>query len=250
MPTSPLHGYFKSAFTVDNVIFGFDEGNLKILLITRGEAPYTGELALPGYFVREDEALHGAAQRVLHEMTGLENVYLEQLRAFGSPDRHPAGRVITVAYYSLVKVDDFTPRAAGAAASIAWYDVHGPETDRLAFDHRTILDAALDRLQRRIRNHPVGFELLPPEFTLTDLQHLYEAIWETKLEKRNFRKKIIGMNLLVDLERSQEGVAHRPAKLYRFDPARYEELMEEGFNFELREKKRPGDATKTPPARA
>ncbi|MBB4078656.1 8-oxo-dGTP diphosphatase [Lewinella aquimaris] len=234
-PETRFDNYFKSAFTVDSVIFGFDEGALKILLIRRSEAPFDDYWALPGYFVRQDEDLDEAAQRTLRETTGLENVYLEQLQTFGSPGRHDFGRVITVAYYSLVKIADFTPRADGLSRDVRWHDLSAlPD---LAFDHNEIVGTATEKLKRSIRTRPVGFELLPPEFTLTDLQHLYEAIWETRLEKRNFRKKILSMQLLVDLERMQEGVAHRPARLYRFDEQRYQELTQEGFNFELREGK-------------
>ncbi|MFT6720722.1 MAG: 8-oxo-dGTP diphosphatase, partial [Bdellovibrionota bacterium] len=177
-----------------------------------------------------------AAQRVLRETTGLENVYLEQVHSFGSPGRHDFGRVITVAYYSLVKVADFELHAASIAEEVAWHDVEDIST--LAFDHEEIIRVALNSLKRRIRTQPVGFKLLPPAFTLTDLQHLYEAVWEVDLEKRNFRKKILSMNLLRDLGRSQTGVAHRPARLYSFEENRYRELEEEGFNFELKEGKR------------
>jgi 8-oxo-dGTP diphosphatase len=229
-------GFFKSAFTVDNVIFGFDDGKLKVLLIRRNEEPFNNFWALPGYFVKQHEDLDAAAQRVLHEITGLENVYLEQVRSFGAPGRHDFGRVITVAYYSLVKVTDFELHAASIAEEVAWHNVESISS--LAFDHEEIVQFALNRLKRRIRTQPVGFELLPPAFTLTDLQHLYEAVWEVDLEKRNFRKKILSMNLLRDLGRSQTGVAHRPAKLYSFDEGRYRELEEEGFNFELKEGKR------------
>lgn len=231
-----FNNFFRSAFTVDNVIFGFDDGKLKVLLIRRNEEPYDNYWALPGYFVREDEALNEAAQRVLLEVTGLENVYLEQVRTFGTPGRHNFGRVITVAYYSLIKIADFSPRAAGVAQEITWHPVE--DIPKLAFDHERILRIALGHLKRSIRVRPVGFELLPPAFTLTELQHLYEAIWETDLEKRNFRKKILSMGLLHDLEQTQEGVAHRPAKLYSFDERKYRELEDEGFSFELKERKK------------
>lgn len=232
-PEKRFDNYFKSAFTVDNVIFGFDEGALKILLICRSEEPYDNYWALPGYFVRQDEDLDEAAQRVLRETTGLENVYLEQLCTFGTPGRHAFGRVITVAYYSLVKIADFQPHAddGGLSREVKWHDLHTAKG--LAFDHDDIVHAAIEHLKRTIRTRPVGFELLPPEFTLTDLQHLYEAIWETQLEKRNFRKKILSMDLLIDLKRMQEGVAHRPARLYRFDEDRYRELQQEGFRLRL-----------------
>ncbi|MBX2929858.1 MAG: NUDIX hydrolase [Saprospiraceae bacterium] len=228
--------FFKSAFTVDNVIFGFDEGDLKVLLIKRGEAPYMGKWALPGYFVYPNEDLDGAANRVLEELTGLRKVYLEQVKTFGAVDRHPFGRVITVAYFSLVKINDYKLQPASIAQKAQWHPVS--KVGELAFDHREILDSCLERLKSLVRLRPLGFELLPPHFTLTDLQHLYEAILETELDKRNFRKKILSMDLLVDLRQTQEGVAHRPAKLYRFDRDKYVRFQAEGFNFELKEGKR------------
>ncbi|MEM9260688.1 MAG: NUDIX domain-containing protein, partial [Bacteroidota bacterium] len=208
------------------------EGKLKILLIRRNEDPFFDSWALPGYFVREDEGLHTAAERVLSEMTGIENVYLEQVGTFGAPQRHSAGRVITVAYYSLIRIANFNPRPAGLAQDITWHTV--ADLENLAFDHLDIVRVAFQQLKKSIQTKPVGFELLPPSFTLTDLQHLYEAIWETKLEKRNFRKKILSTGLLRDLNQLQEGVAHRPAKLFAFDEERYRELEQKGGYFELR----------------
>ncbi len=231
-----LNSFFKSAFTVDNVIFGFDEGDLKVLLIKRGEAPYKGKWALPGYFVYQNEDLDEAAVRVLAELTGLRDVYLEQVRTFGTVDRHPMGRVITVAYFSLLKISDYNLQPASIAQKAQWHAVS--KVKDLAFDHFEILQACFQRLQWLVRVRPVGFELLPPKFTLTELQHLYEAILDTPLDKRNFRKKILSMNLLVDLDETQEGVAHRPAKLYRFDPDKYHQFEAEGFNFELKESKK------------
>jgi 8-oxo-dGTP diphosphatase len=234
---SKFDTYFKSAFTVDNVIFGFDEGDLKVLLIKRIEEPFLGKWGLPGYFVRPNEDLDTAAIRVLKELTGLTNVYLEQVKTFGDVDRHAFGRVITVAYYSLVKIADFNPRPDNSIADdVRWFSV--AEVPDLAFDHKKILDVCFERLKRQVRVRPVGFELLPPKFTLTELQHLYEAILQTELDKRNFRKKILSMNLLIDLDQTQEGVAHRPARLYQFDKEKYEEFLNEGFSFEVKESKR------------
>lgn len=230
--------FFKSAFTVDNVIFGFDEGDLKVLLIKRGEEPYDGMWALPGYFVYPNEDLDSAANRVLEELTGLRNVFLEQVRTFGKVDRHPFGRVITVAYFSLVKIDAYQLQPASIALQAQWHSISA--IYELAFDHNNILEACFDRLKWSVKTRPVGFELLPRKFTLTALQHLYEAILETELDKRNFRKKILSMDLLVDLDETQEGVAHRPAKLYKFDKERYKELEASGFNFELKDGKRKG----------
>ncbi|MEN0003135.1 MAG: NUDIX domain-containing protein [Bacteroidota bacterium] len=231
-----FNDFFKSAFTVDNVIFGFDEGDLKVLLIKRGEAPYAGKWGLPGYFVYPNEDLDAAAERVLGELTGLRHVFLEQVKTFGAVDRHPFGRVITVAYFSLIKITDYTIQPSSIAQKAQWHSV--ARVKDLAFDHNKILDACFQRLKWMVRTRPVGFELLPPKFTLTELQHLYEAILETPLDKRNFRKKILSMNLLIDLEETQEGVAHRPARLYQFDKTKYREFLAEGFSFELKESKK------------
>ena len=228
--------FFKSAFTVDNVIFGFDEGDLKVLLIKRGEEPYDGMWALPGYFVYPNEDLDSAANRVLEELTGLRNVFLEQVRTFGKVDRHPFGRVITVAYFSLLKIDAYQLQPASIALQAQWHSISAIE--ELAFDHNGILEACFDRLKWSVKTRSIGFELLPRKFTLTELQHLYEAILETELDKRNFRKKILSMDLLIDLDETQEGVAHRPAKLYKFDKERYKELEASGFSFELKDGRR------------
>jgi len=232
--------FYKAAFTVDSVVFGFDEGDLKVLLIKRAKDPFIEKWGLPGYFVKEGEALDTAANRVLEELTGLKNVYLEQVHSFGKIDRHPEGRIITVAYFSLIKIKDYILQSSSnfLAKRAEWHSFK--ELGELAFDHNEIVAAAFKMLKRRVRTQPIGFELLPPKFTLTQLQHLYEAILlfdappeENKLDKRNFRKKILSMNLLVDLNEYQEGVAHRPAKLYRFDKEKYRELENAGFSYEL-----------------
>lgn len=226
--------YAKSAVTVDNIIFGFDQGDLKILLIKRGVQPYKDQLALPGNFVYPNEDLDAAAERVLLELTGLKDVYLEQVKTFGAVNRHPMGRVITVAYYSLIKVKDSELKGTAPLSKKAfWVSIN--DATNLAFDHNEILDACFRRLKRKVRTRPLGFELLPRKFTLTELQHLYEAILQPKkkIDKRNFRKKILSMKILVDLDESQEGVAHRPAKLYKFDKKKYEKFLAEGYNFEI-----------------
>jgi len=228
---SEVDSFFKSAFSVDNVIFGFDGGDLKVLLIQRGAPPYKGKWALPGDLVYPNEDIDTAAERVLEQLTGLKGVYLEQVKAFGAVNRHPLGRVITIAYYSLVKTNDFQPTPASFAQSAQWHSVGTVE--ELAFDHNQILQSCLTQLKQKVRIAPIGFELLPPKFTLTELQHLYEAILETELDKRNFRKKILSMNLLHDLDEIQSGVAHRPAKLYQFDQERYTRFLEEGYTFDI-----------------
>lgn len=231
----PLDDFFKSAFTVDNVIFGFDQDDLKVLLIKRSEEPYLNKWALPGYFVEKSENLDDAAVRVLEELTGLKDVYLEQVATFGDVSRHPSGRVITVAYYSLVAIHEYNVTPARIAGEAEWVKVK--EIKELSFDHLRILNSCFERLKRKVRIEPIGFELLPTKFTLTDLQHLYEAILEVKLDKRNFRKKILSMDLLVDLNEVQEGVAHRPARLYKFYESKYQEFLAKGMVFDLSEGK-------------
>jgi len=223
--------YPRAALTVDCVVFGFDEGDLKLLLIQRGLEPFAGKWALPGGFVRVEESLDEAALRELQEETGVSKVYLEQLYTFGEPKRDPRERVVTVAYYALVKLSDYRIKGATDARNAAWFDIN--DLPRVAFDHEKIIDAALQRLKGKVQYEPLGFELLPPRFTLTQLQHLYEIILEMPLDKRNFRKKILGMNLLIETDEIEQDVAHRAARLYRFDETKYRQLKKKGFNFEL-----------------
>jgi 8-oxo-dGTP diphosphatase len=222
--------YARPALTVDCVVFGFDEGELKVLLIQRGLQPFKGRWALPGGFVRVTETVDDAARRELAEETGLKNVFLEQLYTFGAVYRDPRERVVSVAYYALVPLGDFKTKAASDAADAQWFALSG--VPQLAFDHREILDTAITRLRGKLRYQPIGFELLPEKFTLSDLQHLYECVLGTTLDKRNFRKKVLGFDFLVHVPEKARG-AHRPAQLYRFDCVKYERLRKRGFNFEL-----------------
>jgi 8-oxo-dGTP diphosphatase len=223
--------YPRPALTVDCVVFGYDGGGLKVLVIQRQLAPYAHAWALPGGFVRMDESLEEAARRELEEETGITEVYLEQLYTFGDVDRDPRGRVVTVAYYALAKLSDHTIRAAGDAENVAWAEVSAPPP--LAFDHARVLEVALERLRGKVRYAPVGFELLPPRFTLSQLQHLYETILERQLDKRNFRKKILATELVVETDERQRDVAHRAARLYRFDRRRYQKLTRQGLDFAI-----------------
>lgn len=223
--------YPRAALTVDCVVFGLDEGDLKLLLIERDLEPFAGKWALPGGFVRVGESLEDAARRELQEETGVSRVYLEQLYTFGQPDRDPRERVVTVAYYALVKLSVHSVKAATDARNAAWFDVC--DLPKLAFDHEEIIEVALQRLKGKVRYEPIGFELLPPKFTLTQLQHLYETIVEAPLDKRNFRKKILAMDLLIETDEIEQDVAHRAARLYRFDEPKYRQLKKKGFNFEL-----------------
>lgn len=223
--------YFTFGISVDCVIFGYDGSDVKVLLIKRGAEPFKDFQAIPGDLVHPSEDAITATQRVLRDLTGLENVYLEQLQTFAGVDRHPLGRVATIAYYSLLKIADYNPKPSSWAIDAKWTPIQ--ELEEMAFDHKEIFDSALERLKLRVRNQPVGFELLPEEFTLADLQHLYETLLNTQFDKANFRKKILFMDLLVPLEKTQKAVRHRPARLYRFDPSRYEALSKRGFHFEL-----------------
>jgi len=223
--------YFKSAVSVDNVIFGFDDSDLKVLLIKRGEEPFFGDWALPGDLVYPDENISTAANRILFDLTGLNDVYLEQVMTFGDVDRHPKGRVITISYFSLVNINKVSPRASSFANEISWKNVS--EIEYLAFDHFKIMTTCLKRLQTNLKLKPIGFELLPENFTLTELQQLYESVLGKELDKRNFRKKIGKMKIIKDLNTYQTGVAHRPARLYSFDKEAYEQALNEGITFEI-----------------
>lgn len=223
--------YARPALTVDCVVFGLDEEDLKVLLIQRDLEPFAGGWALPGGFVHVDETLEDAARRELQEEAGLSDVFLEQLYTFGELDRDPRERVVTVAYYALVNIRDHRVQAATDARSAAWFPVHDPPT--LAFDHQRIIGTAHQRLKGKIRYQPIGFELLPGKFTLSQLQHLYETILERSLDKRNFRRKVLAMDFLEETDEIQQDVAHRAARLYRFNEAKYRKLVKQGFLFEL-----------------
>ena len=178
-----------------------------------------------------DETIDEAARRELEEETSLRCEYMEQLYTFGTVDRDPRDRVVSVAYFALVKLSRHRIQPATDARNAAWFAVSDPPT--LAFDHESILELALARLRAKIRYQPIGFELLPSRFTLRQLQHLYETVLDRELDKRNFRKKILGMDLLVELDEVEQDVAHRAARLYRFDKRKYAKLTKSGFNFEM-----------------
>lgn len=223
--------YPRAALTVDCVVFGLDEDDLQVLLIQRDLPPFEGDWALPGGFVRLDETLDEAARRELSEETGIKNVFLEQLYTIGTVNRDPRERVVTVAYYALVNLSDHRVQAATDARNAAWFAVD--DVPSLAFDHEEILEMAHERLRGKVRYQPIGFELLPPKFTLRQIQHLYEVILDRPLDKRNFRKKILSMGILVELDEVETDVAHRAARLYQFDRRKYRRLTKQGFHFEI-----------------
>ena len=223
--------FARAAVTVDCVVFGLDDEDLKVLLIRRDLPPFEDKWALPGGFVRLDETLDEAARRELQEETSLERVFLEQLYTFGGIDRDPRERVITVAYYALVRLSDHRVQAATDARDAVWFAMD--DLPSLAFDHDQILETAHQRLQGKVRYQPIGFELLPPKFTLTQLQKLYEIVLGRVLDKRNFRKKIQGMGILEELDEVEKDVAHRAARLYRFNKKEYGRIVKQGFHFEI-----------------
>ena len=223
--------HFTFGISVDCVVFGFDGSDVKVLVIKRGTEPFKDFSAIPGDLVHEQEDPLDATKRVLNELTGLKNIYLEQLKAFAGVNRHPLGRVVTIAYYSLIKIDDYNPKPSSWATDATWTSIQ--DIKEMAFDHFEIFSSALNRLQERVRRRPIGFELLPEEFTLAQLQDLYEKLLNQTFDKANFRKKILGMDLLIPLEKMQKEVRHRPARMYRFDSNRYADLTKRNFHFEL-----------------
>ena len=229
-----LTDYPRPSLTVDCVIFGvaFASGTpaLCVLLIERGEAPFRGAMALPGGFMHIDETIDEAARRELREETGLDDVFLEQLYTFGDVDRDPRGRVVSVAYYALLNLADHRVKSGTDARAAGWVPVQ--EARALAFDHDRVLAAALERLRGKVRYQPIGFELLPERFKLSQLQALYEAILGEPLDKRNFRKRFLAMGLLAEAG-TERGVPHRAARLYRFEARRYEALRRRGFDFQI-----------------
>jgi len=236
--------------SVDCVIFGFDFTQLNVLLVDRvltdcvTGAEIFRDLTLTGNHIYLDEELDDAAARVLFDLTGLKNIYLEQFKTFGSPNRlkrpndrlwlmhdgrNPDARIITVGYYSLLGIDKVTLESKGR--NVMWVPV--AEITDLAFDHYDILKTALTALRTKLLHEPVGFELLPPKFTLSQLQRLYEIILGEELDKRNFRKKVARMNYLKPLDEKQTGVPHKPARLYVFDRDEYEKTREDLMNFSI-----------------
>ncbi len=197
--------------------------------------PFAGNWAFPGGFVDMDEDLETAAQRELEEETGMNDLFIEQLYTFGSPNRDPRGRVISVAYYALVSLAHHADqiKAASDAADTKWISIEDLSEIELAFDHQEVMKVALERLRGKVRYQPIGFELLPEKFPLSQLQILYEHVLGTTLDKRNFRRKILKTKLVLPLDEYQKNVSHRAAQLYKFDKDKYEQLVKEGFVFEI-----------------
>ena len=203
--------------TTDVVIFTIKDGKLKVLLVKRAHEPFKGKWAIPGGFIRISETIDAAALRILKEKTNVQNIYLEQLYTFGDPLRHPTARVITCAYFALIRSDDIVLSFEDNSeiTEVEWHPVY--ELPPLAFDHKEIIEYSLKRVRERLEFCPIAFQLLPEKFTLTELQKSYELILEKKLDKRNFRKKFLALSILKELDECTKSGSKRPARLYSFN---------------------------------
>jgi 8-oxo-dGTP diphosphatase len=217
--------------SIDCVIFGFEHSSLEVLLIKRAIKPYLGKWALPGGFIKKNERVEHAIYRILGANTGLENIYLEEVAVFDGIDRYPYWRVFTIAHFALVSPEHYALKPGVDTSAAKWYKLS--EVPELPFDHQEIIETALNKLRARVRYRPIGFELLPKKFTLPHLQKLYETILGKKLDKRNFRKKILKMGLLKKLDETDRSSKRRAAALYKFDKNIYNKLKKDGFVFEL-----------------
>jgi 8-oxo-dGTP diphosphatase len=211
---------------LDCIIFGFDERELKLLIHKRRFEPFRGHWSLFGGFLKADESLDDAANRILFELTGLDRIYMEELQAYGEIERDPAGRVISVAYYALIPAHRYS-EAYSRKYGATWVSLK--DLPSLIMDHNEMVEKGIRRLRRRASSQPIGFELLPREFTIPQLQALYEAIYQTRLDKRNFRKKILSMGVLIKLEEKDKSTSRKGAYLYRFDKRKYKKLMENNY---------------------
>lgn len=212
---------------LDCIIFGFDGEQLNLLLIKRDFEPEKGKWSLMGGFLQNQESLNDAAERILGTLTGLQNIYLEQLYAFGEVDRDPVERTISVAYYALIDVHTHDKELV-EQHSASWFPID--EIPDLIFDHHDMVNAALKRLRFKASHQPVGFELLPTKFTLPELQKLYESIYNTDLDKRNFRRRILSMDVLIKTDEKQKKFSKKGAFLYKFDQDKYSEKVTNGDN--------------------
>ncbi len=213
---------------IDCIIFGFDGSQLQALLIKRGFEPEKGKWSLMGGFTNHDESTDEAAVRVLRQLTGMDNIYMEQLYCFSEVDRDPAGRVISIAYFALINIADYSEQLQFEHEA-KWFPLD--KIPDLIFDHKKMVALAKERLQQKVANHPIGFELLPEKFTLPQLQSLYEAIYESPLDKRNFTRKILSLEILNRLNEKNKTSSRKGAFYYVFDKKKYQELNHEGVKF-------------------
>jgi 8-oxo-dGTP diphosphatase len=225
-------GSSKHFFSVDCIIFGYDilEKEIKLLLFKRILEPAKGRWSLAGGFVNPDESLDEAASRILRKLTGLDSVYMKQSYAYGETDRDPGDRVVSIAYFALIPVRDIDNELA-EQNGVSWHSIS--KLPDLIFDHPLMVKRALSDLQNEAKIRPVGFELLPEKFTLVQLQHLYEAIYQRKIDKRNFRKKILSMGILEKLDEKERETSKKGAYYYKFNESAYKKLKQNGFYFNL-----------------
>lgn len=214
----------KILLTVDLCIFTVIKGELNVLLIKRKYDPFKGKWAIPGGFIKDDERLHTAALRELHEETGVHDVFLKKLTAYGDPGRDPRGRVVTIVYMALIDAQRYKLEATTDAESAMWHPMNS--LPPLAFDHKMIVDSALKDLKYEIQTTNIAAQMLPDTFTLTELQKLYESILSMNLDKRNFRKKIASLDILKPTKETKIDGAHRPAQLFKFKDEKYKPLKE------------------------
>ena len=219
------------ALSIDCIIFGFKNAELSVLLVKHGQGITKGQWALPGGWIKYNESLDAAAYRILTAQTAVEKIFLEQFQTFGDLERFPVKRVITVCYYALVNIENFKLQPGPSVSEVRWFNIKS--IPKMAFDHNKILEKSFIHLQHKVQHEPIGFNLLPKKFTLLHLQELYEAILDVKLDKPNFRRKLIKMDLLVACNEKQKDVSHRAAELYRFDKKVYDRLIDKGFSFEI-----------------
>jgi len=222
--------YSPHLVAVDCIIFGFVDSELKLLIIKRVMDPYKGLWSLMGGFVHPKESMDEAAYRVLFDLTGLKDLYMTQLYTHGEINRDPGARVISTSYYSLIKMQDIDPEHKGIS-NARWCPLN--ELPELIFDHGRMVEMALESLRDEAQRKPIGFELLPPKFTIPQVQSLYEAIYQQKFDKRNFRKSILKMNLLDQLEEKDKENSRKGAFLYCFNEEKYKELLRQGFFFNI-----------------
>ena len=218
----------KMLIAVDCIILRFDGKDLKALLIKRGFEPGFGNWSLMGGFVKKEESVETAAFRVLEVLTGITNIYLEQLYGFGEVNRDLGGRVVSIAYVALIQTDDYSAELM-KEHNAKWFNTR--RIPPMIFDHKKMILLAKERLRQRVANHPIGFELLPEKFTLPQLQNLYEAIYETTFDKRNFSRKILALHILKKLREKEKSQSKKGAFYYMFNYKKYKKLEEEGLKF-------------------
>jgi hypothetical protein len=214
--------------SVDCIILGFKDGEINVLIIKRKFEPLIGERSLMGGFVRKNESLNETVSRVVAEYTGVENVYMEQVGAYGDVERDPGERVISVVYYALIDMEQFDDKLE-KQHNAEWININNVGT--LILDHNRFLNDTIRVVRRRTATRPVGFNLLPEKFTFPQLQSLYEAIYQKPLDKRNFRKKIFEMDILEKLDEKEKSGSKRGAYYYKFNKEKYDSRLEDGFNF-------------------